>query len=417
MRIVLVTGNFAPHFEGGTEAVARAQARELARRGHDVSILSGTDRPHTGEDREFAEVDGLSVSFFPRTAAEPYDLTLERPRIEALVCEAAASADVVHLHHWASLSGSLVRLLSRSAPVVVTLHDSFTSCPRFFRVPAAPVTACPERGDFEPCVRCIESDAGDAPREALAAGLHARSLAFQAELDAAARILVPSASHGNRLGQFVELPPERLSVLHHGLAGPLEELDVALPWRPEEGERLRVVTFGHRTQVKGTSDLVRALAALDPAKRARVELVSLGSEVEEGFDAALRSLAGELSLRLEAPYDLADLPRRLSALGGAHLAAFPSRVHESYALVLDEAHALGLPAWVSDRGAPMERVAGGGRVLPAEDAAAWTRAFDDLFTNPKALDDERASVPSTPRTAADAARELESLYRELISTP
>ena len=58
MRIALVTHHYAPHFEGGTELVARAQARALAGRGHDVRIVAGTDRPHAGMNVLRSEVDG-----------------------------------------------------------------------------------------------------------------------------------------------------------------------------------------------------------------------------------------------------------------------------------------------------------------------------------------------------------------------
>jgi betaine-aldehyde dehydrogenase len=41
MDVVLVAPQFAPHFEGGTESVVRAQGRELARRGHRVRATDG----------------------------------------------------------------------------------------------------------------------------------------------------------------------------------------------------------------------------------------------------------------------------------------------------------------------------------------------------------------------------------------
>lgn len=413
MKLVLFTQHFPPHFEGGTESVVRAQARELARRGHEVLVVAGTDRPHAGADVLSAEVDGLPVRFLPRLPHEPYDLTLERPRLAALYRGLACEAELVHVHHWSTLTGSLVRDLGRERPVVVTLHDSFATCPRFFRVPVAPVERCPERGDIEPCVRCIAPDAGGAAPEALRTGLRARTRGFQAELDAARLVVVPSRAHGERLARLVELDPARLVVVHHGLSHPLARLP-APAW--DGAGTLRVLHLGHRTEVKGTSDLVAALAALPPALHRRTELHLLGAEVEPGFDRRLRELAGELVLRFHGAYELDALAAKVAALGGAHLAALPSRVHESYGLVLDEALALGLPAWVSDRGAPKERVGAAGRVLPAEQPSAWTRAFRELFDSPAQLAAERRALPARGRTAADAAHELESHYARLLQT-
>jgi glycosyltransferase involved in cell wall biosynthesis len=77
--------------------------------------------------------------------------------------------------------------------------------------------------------------------------------------------------------------------------------------------------------------------------------------------------------------------------------------------------ALGLPVWVSDRGAPKERVGRAGRVLAAEDASAWTRALSEILADPAALERERLALPAHVRTAADAVRELEELYLSLIA--
>ena len=122
-------------------------------------------------------------------------------------------------------------------------------------------------------------------------------------------------------------------------------------------------------------ELVRGAAALEPRERDRLELVMLGSEVVAGYDDELRRAAGDVRLVFAGTYTHADLAARLAAIGGAHLGAFPSRAFESYGLVPDELMALGLPVWVTERGAPKERVGRAGRVLPAEDPPAWTRAL------------------------------------------
>ena len=67
----------------------------------------------------------------------------------------------------------------------------------------------------------------------------------------------------------------------------------------------------------------------------------------------------------------------------------------------------------SDRGAPRERVGRAGRVLPAEDAGAWTRALAAVLADPAELECERAALPARVRTSTDAARELDALYARL----
>lgn len=415
MRITLLTQHFAPHFEGGTEAVARSQALELGRLGHTVSVVSGTDRPHRGVDVEREQVDGLDVAFLPRRPEETYDLALERPRLKELIAAEVKGVDVVHVHHWSTLTGSAIRDLAAERPVFVTLHDLFTTCPRFFRLPVAPVEVCPGPGDFEPCSRCCSADAPGLPLEVLRTGLAARARSYQAELDAARGVIVPSEAHAAALRGYVEVAPERLSVIGHGRLRDLapEPGHATSAW---DGQApLRILFLGHRSRVKGVLDLVEALAALpDPA---RVELLLLGDEVQAGLDQDLRAAAGELSLCFGEDYSMASLGKVFRAAGGAHLGVFPSRACESYGLVPDELLALGLPVWVSDRGAPQERIGAAGRVLPAGDPKAWTKAFCEVLATPDILEMQRKAVPPVGRTAADAARELEALYREHSPNP
>ncbi|MEX1023441.1 MAG: glycosyltransferase [Planctomycetota bacterium] len=396
MRLALLTQHFAPHFEGGTEALVRAQAREFARRGVDVTIIAGTDRPHRGVDVETAEVDGLRVSFVPRLPSEPYDLVLERPRVARLVAELAAEADLVHLHHHSTLDGGLVReLRAGGRPVVVTLHDLFVTCPRFFRVPPDAALSCGARDEFEPCVPCIAPDAGDTPEAALLAGLRARARGMQAELDAAALVCVPSATHAERLRRLVRLETSRLVVVPNGLTSPLERV-VTSGWEAAR-EPLRVLFLGHLAEVKGVEDVAVATRGL-----ANVELHCLGKAVDPAVAERLRAAGAHL----HGEYAASELAARVAALR-PHLAVIPSRAYESYGLTLDEAHALGLPAWVGDRGALGERVGAAGRVLPARDPAAWRAALLALFDEPAALEAERLAVPrELPGPEASAARLL-----------
>jgi glycosyltransferase involved in cell wall biosynthesis len=421
VRVALVTQHFAPHFEGGTEAVVRAQARELAARGHDVHVVSGTDRPFAAGENgtSSAHVDGLRVDFLHRRPDEPYDLILERPRLTRRVAALCADDDLVHVHHWTTLDNSLVRELSAGGrPVVVSLHDHFTSCPRFFRIPAPGSGAtCPGPGDIEPCVACCGVEA-PLPADELAAGLAARARTFGAELAAAAALIAPSRAHARALADA--LGPEiggRLEVVPHGLGAPLER---CAP--PRAVPPLRVLHLGHRSHVKGTLDLVQAIAGLPEERRAQVWLLCLGAEVERGFDDVLRDAAPRApgaQVVLEGAYDVAALSSILSARGGAHVAAFPSRAPESYGLVVDEALALGVPCLVSDRGALPERVGAAGRVLPPADPAAWTRALSELLDAPETLERWRAALPpgasAGAPTAAQAAEALEALYHRLLA--
>lgn len=415
MKIALLAPHYPPEFTGGTEAVVRAQARELARLGHDVRIVSGSDRPHAGDDVVRAEVDGLSVAWLPRTADETYDLELDRPRLMLRVREETSGADVVHVHHWSTFALGLVRDLARDGPVVVTLHDHFASCPRFFRTSPIENLACPPRGQHEACARCIAAHAPGVGPDVLQRALAARHSALESEIAAASLVIVPSRAHLEQLRQSLRLPEERVRVLRHGLCPQLTRKARTLP--VFDGSRpLVVLHFGHRSRAKGTLDLVEALSR---CSRGSTELHLAGREVEPGLDSALREAAHGLRIFSAGEYreeGLSDIAAR------ADIAAFPSRLHESYSLVVEEALALGLPAWVADRGAAAEIVAprragfsAPGLMLPAANPAAWTAAFRQALAFPMMLAAQREAIPARQRTAADAARELEAHYESLLA--
>jgi glycosyltransferase involved in cell wall biosynthesis len=406
VKLALVSQHYPPDFEGGSEVAVRALARGLARLGHDVRVIAGTDRAHSGADVVRERVDGIPVSRLPRRELEIFDLELARPRLVELAVREAEGAEVVHVHHWSTLSQRLVRALATHAPVVVSLWDLFATCPRFFRLSPVAGVACPPRGEVEPCARCVAPAAPGVALAELETRLAARARDFDGELAAAAAILAPSEAHAQRLAPLLALAPERLRVLRPGLPRPLRRRPRTLPsWRGERA--LRVLHFGNLCEEKGTLDLVQALAALPSGS---VELELAGRPVGPGVEARAQRSAGATPVRFSGSFDAVSL-EELAA--GADLAAFPSRAHESYGLVLDEAHALGLPAWVSDRGALRERVGRAGRVLPAEDPPAWTKAFRELLERPAELEIERAAVPARLPTSDDSAREHAELYARI----
>lgn len=407
MKVALVAALYPPEFEGGTERVVRAQARALAQRGHSVLVLTGSEVPHAGRDVLWDRDGSVEVARLPRLSSEPWQLELARPRLEQLAARLAEGADVAHLHHWSTLSSGLARALALERPVVITLHDAFSSCARYFRRPSDPALTCP-RGDVTvPCVRCLAPDASGLGDEQLARALEARRSAFAAEIASASALLAPSRFHAARMEWALGLESGRIGVLPHGLCRELAT--VQRPRSDWDGRTpLRVLHFGNLVEAKGILDLVRTLAFFP---RGAVELDLAGALLEPRLAEAVEAERGELAVRWTGTYGT----RMLAELAAsAHLAVFPSQLDESYGLVLDEAAALGLPTWVSDRGALPERLAelGGGRILPQADSGAWRQAFAEVLARPKILASERARL-APPRAAQAAVARLETLYGEL----
>ena len=405
MKIGLIAGRYAPEFEGGSERVVRALARGLFARGHDVTVVAGTDRVLDDDPLIRESVDGLDVRRIPLAPAEAFDLELERPRVEALVEAALEGRELVHLHHWATLSQRLVRLLSKSRPVLVTLHDDFATCPRFFRASPLGLT-CPARGEFETCARCIAPTAPALDPEELESRLVRRCSGFEAEIGAAAAWIAPCEAHAERIALQIALDRARGSVIAPGLT---RRLRPVAPVNRGPLPYLRLLHFGNLCAEKGSLDIVKACARL-PEGTATLTLA--GRSLTPGLETQVEQLRGRCSVNITGPYDALSLARLAAE---ADLAVFPSRAHESYGLVLDEAHALGLPAWTSERGAFRERLESGERCLPAMDPDAWARALGELAQDPSVLRHIRQRLASRqPVTVEDCVRAHETLYERVL---
>lgn len=435
MKVLLCAPHYAPFFEGGTEAVVRASAKALRKLGHEVLIIAGHDQVlERGEwPGELYQggvlVDGHPVHFVPRLATPEGDLAaaiddmllIDRPLALELVIQLAErfQPDVVHVHHHGFLSNGLVRGLTQEGfPVALSLHDLFATCPRFFRSPMGVMVAmdCPALSRAEDCAPCLAQDAGGASPAALSGALVARREAFRAELTAAGLLLAPSSHHGRTIEQLFDLARGQIRTLANGLVREVMRTPYVGPRL--ETELLHIFHHGHRAPVKGTLDLVRAMALAAAETGVPMALTLAGSELEPGFDDALRAAAGAVDLRFPGSFVGPELP---SLAKGAHLAAYPSRAPESYGLVVDEALAMGLPALVSDGGALPERIAPTtpgaptfGAVLPAGDVAAWAAQIAALARDPRLITRWRAAIPGNMRGPSEAAAELVGLYRATL---
>jgi len=432
-RIGLVVHGQPPELVGGTERLVAELADALAARGHRVEIFTGSIewRPQFQVVRSQRAVNGAGASGIAAPGAGPTagagsidvvrvhrsDLFFERwdklhdPFVERafLAWLDAFRPEVVHVHHWARLTTTLVACCRlRGVPVALSLHDLFSSCPRYHRV-KADLSFCDVPPSPQACRQC-------APRWRFQgdAEIDASVLAFaselRAEVEAAGALLAPTAGHGARVLQWL------------GLQRPITVLAPAsdtalLPAKPPLGNRvarrgdpLRVGTFGHLHPLKGVEVLLDAHAALpDPAL---VELHIWGAAPDAATEAALRRRAGDARpVVWHGAYRPADL-------SGAAIDAvvLPTLCAESYSFALDEACALGVPVLASDLGALADRATGRLALFPRGDVAALSTALQRLAMVPAA----RAAMSAAPAASRiDANQHLARLlpiYAELAAS-
>ncbi|HVQ24200.1 MAG TPA: glycosyltransferase, partial [Planctomycetota bacterium] len=156
-RIGLVVHGQPPELVGGTERLVAELAAALAARGETVEIFSGSI-----EWRPAFEVVRDASGPVPVVRVHRHDLFFERwDKLHDPFVERALRRwldefrpDVVHVHHWARLTTTVVATCKAAGvPVVLTLHDLLASCPRYHRV-KADLSFCEVPPSPEACRHC-----------------------------------------------------------------------------------------------------------------------------------------------------------------------------------------------------------------------------------------------------------------------
>jgi glycosyltransferase involved in cell wall biosynthesis len=400
VKVCFVTGNWPPEAWGGTEQVVVGLARELRARGVEVVGISGSDIPHAGVDERREEHTGVVVHRVFKLPDEWDHQGFVRPRILALLRDRLRQErpDVLHVHSTSSL-GVGVTALARDLgiPAVMTFHDLWVTCARYFRLPHGGVQ-CPQGVDRTPCVTCID-DGVRIGAASVARALAERDRVLRAEVALAAACTAPSHTAARFVSECLPYAGD-IVVIPHGLVRDVAAADRAAP--PLAGETLRVGTFGGLVPEKGVLELVDACVGLPIT-------LHLAGRIYDG--AMVEHVQRREREGLRVAWRQAYTPADRHPARDLHLAVFPSKCQETYGLVVDEALAHGVPAVVSDQGALRERDGTGGVVVTPLSALA--SVLRELVTSPNRLAALRTAIPAAlPTIAASAERHLE-LYARL----
>jgi glycosyltransferase involved in cell wall biosynthesis len=375
VRIVQVAPYFHPH-AGGVESHVRAIAREFARTGHDVTVLTSRFRPDLPEEERFegyriVRARSLGVAF---NTPLDYGIGAWVERLDA---------DIFHLHFPPPFTSYFAtrHLRRRGVPSCLTYH-----CDLFLSTPIG----------------------------AALTGAYNRLL-LPSTLDRVDRIIVHTRSYALTSRYLRERPVE--------IIPSSVDLDRFRPDVDGAGVRSslhltdrRVIAFtGRLVPHKGVDDLVRALARLPED----VALLVIGNGPGLGeVNSLARRLKVEHRIRLCPWVSDADLPRYLRA---ADLFVFPSTNRlEGFGLAVAEALASGLPAVIADIPGVREVIEPGREGILAEplmegDLAAKVR---ELLDDPA----RRAEMARAARARAEArygvatvTGALYELYQRLIA--
>ncbi|HWI84516.1 glycosyltransferase [Ramlibacter sp.] len=413
MRILFILHQFFPEFGSGTERVALNIARMAQRAGHHVHVLAGTvDPARTGgapTSRPFAGCirlshEGIAVTLIPRNLL-PATADIGLDADEALAGPLAQwmqaeRFDIAHVLHTMRMATAVLAAQRCGLPYVATLTDFFVPCARINLV-TQDGEGCggPDRGR-----RCP----ADCPAPPWTTQSYLRRYDQGASLLAgAAERVVPSEFVAQRYR--ASYPELSFRVIPHGidlLALVRHGGERSRP-RPRQ-HPLRLAFVGTVVPQKGLHVLLRAARLLQGRD---LSLKVIGAfHGNPGYHQEVRALAsGDSRVEITGAMSAADL---FAALQEIDLLCLPSQVPETFSLILQESAAAGVPALVSDLGAPADRVAeqGSGRVVPHADPQAWAAAIAAVLDDPALLPQWRSALP-LPLRIEEEAFFYESLFR------
>lgn len=129
MRILHVNPFFSPYV-GGTENYIHDLSTRLARRGHEVTVLTaklrGTREEETIDGIRVVRVPSLVLSWLPPPLPPPYAIAPEASKVAVGL---AKRHDIIHLHNRFFTSFANAALAARKIakkPLVLTIHNSKT---------------------------------------------------------------------------------------------------------------------------------------------------------------------------------------------------------------------------------------------------------------------------------------------------
>jgi glycosyltransferase involved in cell wall biosynthesis len=390
-RIVITA--FGWNDSGGGTTVPRLAAKELARRGWEVSVFyAAVERTPSGRPYEIrtSSEDGVQLIGVHNRPSVLFDLgqperELHDPAIATAFAALLdrAAPDVIHFHNLHNLGASLFdEAAARGIPSFFSTHNYWLICPRAYLMNGAgEICAGPgDRGGD--CASCV----GSADRSLTAC---------LAVSDAVRTTLVGSG-----------YAPELVDVVRQAM--PHEEeiwTQVGAGRTPgRQAEKLTVAFVGSAYPHKGPALLIEA------AQRTEAEIaVRIIGEVPERYAAQLRALDQRGVVEFHGAYAPAQLAPLLAQ---SDVAALPSLWWDCAPLAAAECLAARLPLVVPRLAGLAEAVRDevDGLLFDGLDAADLARQLDRLASETGLLERLQAGI-EPPRAFAAYIDELEAYYR------
>ncbi len=408
-RRLLMTA-FGFNDPGGGTTVPRLAAKELARRGWEVTVFHAAVKPAPGEPPYHVaewEEDGVRLLGVHNRAHGLWDREqplreLDDPPITAAFAAALdrLAPDAVHFHNLHNLGAALIdQAAARGVPSWFTTHNYWLICPRAYLM-TADGTICAGPGDGRRCATCTGSRAPEDNARRLA------EIRARVSRGVTGVLAVSDAVRRTLLG--AGYPAELVDVVRQGMPHDTEI------WERLGRDRspgcaagtdgpLTVAFLGSAYPHKGPQLLVEAAQRVDAPLRVRIH-----GEVPDAFAPTLRALDARGLCTLEGAFATSELE---DVLAGVDVAVLPSTWWDCAPLAAAECLAARVPLVVPRLGGLAEAVRDGidGLVVDPLSVDALAGALSRLATEDGLLERLQAGIePPHPFTAY--VDDLEACY-------
>ena len=403
----LMMTSFGFDDSGGGTTVPRLAAKELARRGWEVTVFHAAVAALPDEPpyslREW-EADGVRLIGVHNRAHGLFDpqnpiREIDDPPISKAFGDALdrVAPDVVHFHNLHNLGASLMdHAFARGLPSYFSTHNYWLICPRAYLM-RADGSICPGPGDGSACASCngLQNEAPYRERFGQIRARASRNLTAVLAVSHSVRRTLIAAGYPAGLIDVVRqaMPHERQIWEQVGRAR-----------RPgRRGEGLTVAFLGSAYPHKGPQMLVEA--AQRTQAKVRVEILG---EVPERFAAALRRLDRRGVVTVRGAFQPDEIGGLLTDVDAAVL---PSMWWDCAPLAAAECLAARIPLVVPRLGGLPESVRDDvdGLVFNGLDVDDLARQLDRLATQPGLLERLQGSV-APPAEFERYVDELEAYY-------
>lgn len=408
-RRLLMTA-FGWNDPGGGTTVPRLAAKELARRGWEVTVFHAAVKPAVGEPAYHVaewEEDGVRLVGVHNRAHGLWDREqplreLDDPPITAAFAAELdrVAPDAVHFHNLHNLGAALIdQTAARGIPSWFTTHNYWLICPRAYLM-TADGTICAGPGDGRRCATCTGGSDPSAYARRLAEirARVARGVTGVLAVSEAVRRTLIGAGYPAEMVDVVRQGMPHDALLWERLGRDRPRGRVAGPDGP-----LTVAFLGSAYPHKGPQLLVEA------AQRMRAPVrVLIHGEVPDAFAPTLRALDARGVCELRGRFATDELE---PVLAGVDVAVLPSMWWDCAPLAAAECLAARVPLVVPRLGGLAEAVRDGvdGLVVDPLSPDALAGALDRLACEPGLLERLQEGM-APPHPFATYVDELEARY-------